>query len=409
VAAGRFDAALAALNDVPDDTPGKDALLGAAYLGRKNAAQALACLNRAALTAPEAPEILLLLGRAHMLAAAPGAAIPIFEKLAARSPARDDIVEALAGAYRRDARYGDAIRVATAYPTPTPQLLYELAMSRTSLGQTAESLADWDRLIERVPDLAAAWYHSHAPALERLGWPDAERRLEQAAACPKANGKYQAILAAYDVLAGRPPRPHACKHAYVVEGARALTAHLASDVRLFGMSSSLLVWALGEARNPGLVLEFGVRRGTSLTAIADAAGQEVHGFDSFEGLPESWGSSPQGVLTTGLHLPPVPGNARLHPGWFDATLPAFLRAQAGPVRFVNIDSDIYSSARTVLTGLQDRILPGTVLVFDEFIGNRSWAQDEFRAFSEFIAQTGRRFSVIAVNLATKQVAIRMLA
>ncbi|HSV29138.1 MAG TPA: hypothetical protein VLL76_06250, partial [Candidatus Omnitrophota bacterium] len=80
-----------------------------------------------------------------------------------------------------------------------------------------------------------------------------------------------------------------------------------------------------------------------------------------------------------------------------------------PVRLVNVDSDIYSSARFVLFALAERMRPGTILVFDEFIGNRSWADDEFRAFHEFIAATGFGFEYLAASPATKQVVVRLKA
>ena len=112
-------------------------------------------------------------------------------------------------------------------------------------------------------------------------------------------------------------RPH---HMALVDGVRALLPHLSADFRLFGCSADLLRHGVAEASNAGLVLEFGVRRGTSITHIAEAAGQPVHGFDSFEGLPEGWGSQPQGSFTTELELPPVPANAMLHAGWFEDTL-----------------------------------------------------------------------------------------
>lgn len=403
VAAGRFDAALRLLAGLPEGTPGRHALLGAAHLGRKDAAGALDHLGRAA--ADGDPATLMLLGRAHLLAADPGAAVQVFERLAACIPGLAGLGEALAGAYRRDARYEDAIRVADGESAPSEQMLYEKAMSQACLGDEAGSLATWDALLARNPDLAAAWYGSHGAALDILGWPEAERRLQRAAACPKANGKYQAMLAAYDLLAGRPPRPCSRKHAHVAESAAALLPDLGSDMRLFGVAPALLRWAVTAARRPGLVLEFGVRRGTSLAAIAAVAGQEVHGFDSFEGLPEAWGRNPAGVLTTGRQLPAVPAGVRLHPGWFEDTLPAFLAAHPGPLRFVNIDCDIYSSARTVLTALAGRIGPGTVLVFDEFVGNRSWRDDEYRAFGEYAAAFGVRYRIVAVNLACKQVAM----
>jgi hypothetical protein len=403
IAAGRFDAALKLLASLPDDSQGLDALLGAAHLGRKEAKLAIFHLGRALASAQGDSDLILALGKAHLLANHPGAAISLFEGLSP-SPRRD---EALAGAYRRDARLDDCVRLVESVGTPSVQMLFERAMSLNGLGDAPRALSAWDDLTSRAPDLAAAWYGSHGPALDLLGWTEAERRLERAAACPKANGRYEAMAAAYDVLAGRKPRLFSPKHTHIVDSAAALVPHLEEGWRLFGTSAALLTWALEAAREPGLVLEFGVRRGTSLAALATHAGQEVHGFDSFEGLPEAWGSTHAGVLTTGGHLPVLGPNARLHPGWFEESLPAFLAAHGGNVRFANIDSDIYSSACTVLYGLADRIRPGTVLVFDEFIGNRTWRDDEYRAFSEFVADHRVNWRVIAVTPCCKQVAIRL--
>ncbi len=405
MAAGRFDAALRLLAGLPADAPGRDALLGAAHLGRKHAAAALGHLGRAAAAAPGDGATQLLLGRAHLLAADPAAAIRVFERLAAQCPGLPGLTDCLAGAYRRDARYRDAIRLADSVAAPGDQLLYERATALVCLGEAAAGLAGFDALLARSPGLAAAWYGSHAPALDLMGLAEALRRLERAAACPKANGKYLALLAAYDLLAGRAPRPHGRKHAHVADSAAALLPDLAADARLFGGAAALLGHAVGRAERPGLVLEFGVRRGTSTAIIAVAAGQRVHGFDSFVGLPESWGSAPPGVLTTGGALPELGPGISLHPGWFEDTLPPFLAAHPGPVRFANLDCDIYSSTRTVLSLLAGRIGPGTVLVFDEFIGNRSWRDDEYRAFREHQAATGLGHRVIAVNLACKQVAM----
>ncbi|ARJ67866.1 hypothetical protein WV31_20555 [Magnetospirillum sp. ME-1] len=401
IKAGRFDGALKLLAPLPEGMAGLDALLGAARLGRKESRAAILHLTRALAEIPGDARLTLLLGKAHLLANDPAAAIARFESLPL-SPDRD---EALAGAYRRDARFDDCLRLVEAADAPTDQMLYERAMSLNGLGRAEAALEAWDRLIARAPDLAAAWYGSHGPALDLRGWDEAERRLIRAAACPKANGRYEALGAAYDALAGTKPRLFGPKHAHVVDSAAALFPHLAPGWRLFGMSAALLAWALDQARKPGLVLEFGVRRGASLAVLAQHAGQEVHGFDSFEGLPEGWGATRAGVLTTGGALPNVGDNARLHPGWFEDTLPAFLADHPGPVRFANIDSDIYSSARTVLNALSGRIEAGSVLVFDEFIGNRTWKEDEYRAFTEFAAAHDVAWRVIAVNPACKQAAI----
>ena len=408
VAAGRFDAAVRLLAPLPDRHPGRHALLGAAHLGRKEAGPAREHLQRAVAEAPGDWATRLRLGRAHLLGADPAAAIRALEELAAEAPGLPGLADALAGAYRRDARYEDAVRVATATAEPGEQLRYEHAVALTCLGDGAAALGVFDALLAQAPGLAAAWYGSHGPALERNGLDDAMARVERAAACPRANGKYQAMLAAYDVLAGRPARPHGRKHSYLPEAAAALLPDLAPDWRLFGLTASLLRHAVARAGRPGLALEFGVRRGTSTRVLAAAADQEIHGFDSFEGLPEAWGSAPAGALTTGRRLPDLGPRVRLHPGWFEDTLPPFLAAHPGPVRFANIDCDLYSSTRTVLTALAERIGPGTVLVFDEFVGNRTWRADEFRAFAEFKAQTGLEHRILAVNPAGKQVALEIV-
>jgi len=318
--------------------------------------------------------------------------------------------EALASAYRRDARYHDALRVTEGLAGR--QCRYERALSLLALGRGGEALAVLDVILAEDPDHAASWFASHAAALELHGIAEARRRLERATACVGANGKYWAFLAAYALLEGEEgadelvhthvaPHPARCA---LVDGVRALLPH-AAGARQFGLSASLLRFAMGEAKGAGLVLEFGVRRGTSITVLAGVAGQQVYGFDSFEGLPQSWGSEPAGVLTTGAALPEVPANVSLHAGWFEDILEPFLAAHPGPVRLVNVDSDIYSSARFVLSRLKDRIVPGTVLVFDEFIGNRTWAEDEFKAFAEFVAETGVAWRVIALAPFTKQVAV----
>ncbi|MFP5515272.1 MAG: class I SAM-dependent methyltransferase [Alphaproteobacteria bacterium] len=395
-------------------------LLGLAHLGHRDAPMAIACLRRVLADRPDDADRLAALAQAHQTDNAPFPAVRWFERAARVAPDRPVLTAALAGALRRDARYDDALilaRKALATGDTSPDIRYEAAMAAAYLGRDAESLPHFDALLADDPEHAAAWFGSHAQALHGHGPEEAMRRLRRATRCGGANGKYWGYLAATLRLLGRDAEADAVEAAEIADnpkrrplpdGARALLPNLSADFRLFGNSGRLLRHALACAGTPGLVLEFGVRRGTSLDHIADAAGQEVHGFDSFEGLPEGWVNSPRGVLTTGSQLPPVRDNARLHVGWFEDSLPPFLAAHAGPVRFVNVDSDIYASARTVLTALADRVRPGTVIVFDEYIGNRSWRDDEYRAFQEFATENAVRYEYFAASPYTKQVAVRVL-
>jgi hypothetical protein len=178
--------------------------------------------------------------------------------------------------------------------------------------------------------------------------------------------------------------------------------------RMIGSPIDAFRAGLDAARSDGLVLEFGVRFGTSIRQIAALAGGIVHGFDSFEGLPEDWHREARGSYSTGGALPPVPDNVTLHAGWFNDTLPRFLAQHPGPARLVNVDCDLYSSTATVLAHLADRIAPGTVLVFDEYINHEHWREDEFRAFQEAVARYAWRYEYLCFSFATRQVAVRIL-
>lgn len=418
IAAGRYDAALKALAGAPP-SPRRDVALGAAHVGRWEPARAFPYLHAALAAAPDDPEALYWLGGAHLAANEAFAAVAAYERAFAAAPEWPGLRDALVAAYRRDARYADAVRLAEAAEAAgvaSVQTFYEKAVSLERLGEAEAALAAYDAALARDPDRAAAWFGSHGPALQLRGVDTALERLRRATACAGANGKYWSYVWVYEALRGRGAAAQAVydarladhpKRRHLADGVAALRPHLAPDFRLFGVSAHLLRHALGLATAPGLVLEFGVRRGTSLRHVAAAAGQTVHGFDSFEGLPESWIATPRGALTAGATPPEAPVNAVLHPGWFDDTLPTFLAKHGGPVRFVNIDSDLYSSAKTVLTALAPRIQPGTILVFDEFVGNRTWRDDEYKAFQEFVRDFGVVYDYAALAPATKQVAARI--
>ena len=108
----------------------------------------------------------------------------------------------------------------------------------------------------------------------------------------------------------------------------------------------------------GLYLEFGVFTGKTINHIARQVKQTIHGFDAFEGLPEKWGGVPAGKFSRQGKPPPVADNVELHVGWFDQTLPKFVREHPEKIALLHIDCDLYSSAKVVLWGLSERIHPG---------------------------------------------------
>ena len=177
---------------------------------------------------------------------------------------------------------------------------------------------------------------------------------------------------------------------------------------LLGTNTKTIELALAQAKLEGLVLEFGVYNGKSIRNIASIVNTEVHGFDSFEGIPENWNDEPSGSYSANGELPVVPSNVTLHQGWFEDTLPKFIKENSSPIRFMNIDCDLYSSTKTIFDLLGLQVVPGTVIVFDEFIGYKSWKDDEFKAFQETVDQYQWRYEILSFSFATKQVAFKIL-
>lgn len=180
-----------------------------------------------------------------------------------------------------------------------------------------------------------------------------------------------------------------------------------TGARTFPHPDATLEHALSLAAPDGLALEFGVYSGRTLKIISAArGGRNVHGFDSFEGLPEAWRAGfPAGTFDVEA-LPDVPG-AELVVGWFDATLPGFLAAHPGPVTFLHLDADLYSSTRIVLDLVGQRLQAGSVVVFDEYFNYPGWEAHEHRAWLEYVARTGTEFEYEAYTIDNEQVIVRV--
>ncbi len=142
-------------------------------------------------------------------------------------------------------------------------------------------------------------------------------------------------------------------------------------------------------------LEFGVYQGRSLRywceRVPDPRARFI-GFDSFRGLPEDWRPDvTRGRFDTAGVIPRFDDpRVQLVPGWFDETVPG-LALPEHDVLVINVDADLYSSALTVLQGVEPHVRVGTLIYFDEF----NDAAHELRAFGEFLTRTGVEVQVVA--------------
>lgn len=188
-------------------------------------------------------------------------------------------------------------------------------------------------------------------------------------------------------------------------------AHL-TDAADFKGRQQLYRYVLPQAlnENRGLFLEFGVNKGGSINRLA-ALRPDVrwYGFDSFEGLPEAWTlGARKGAFNSGGLLPPVRGNVRLIKGFFEQTLPGFVAEHEGErILFIHIDCDLYSATKTILDLVENMLGAGCIIIFDEYFNYPGWQDGEYKAFSEYVARTGRAFEYIAYVRTGGQVAVRL--
>ena len=140
--------------------------------------------------------------------------------------------------------------------------------------------------------------------------------------------------------------------------------------------TGILRAAVGWVSWGGPWAEFGVHKGWSARVLRNLQPipSTLFLFDSWEGLPEDWIEDGQMIKPQGhfgnRSLQTVPG-ATIVKGLFEDTLPGF--DFGGPLALIHVDSDLESSARTVLENVP--VAPGTVIIFDEFCACDSGFKD----------------------------------
>ena len=151
-------------------------------------------------------------------------------------------------------------------------------------------------------------------------------------------------------------------------------------------------------------MEFGVREGTTIEQFLKyKPTAHIHGFDSWQGLPESWdvGNKVYKPGDMSVPMPEFDDRVELWKGWFEDTIGPWKDKHPGPIQLLHVDGDLYSSAKTVLYKLNDRIVPGTVIIFDEIANWRlagkmsEWCDGEWLALIEWMQTFDREVEPLA--------------
>lgn len=132
-------------------------------------------------------------------------------------------------------------------------------------------------------------------------------------------------------------------------------------------------------------LEFGVGRGNSMkwwTSQNVNKNSDFWGFDTFEGLPEKYGTYEIGTFSLEGNFPDIP-DSRINfiKGLFqDTLLNTIPKIDFKKQVILHIDGDLYSSALFSLTILYPYLKKGDLIIFDEFVV----PYHEYKAFDDFI-------------------------
>ncbi len=156
----------------------------------------------------------------------------------------------------------------------------------------------------------------------------------------------------------------------------------------------------------GAYYEFGVYKGYSLWYAAECMKKYVQkptlfGFDSFSGLPEPKHVDDTGEFFQGQYacsLESVSDSIKKHggnlkyihliKGFYDKILtPALHKKQKFPkIAIVNIDCDLYESAKTVLNFIYPLLQKNSIIMFDDWNAfNNNENLGEKKAWKEFLA------------------------
>jgi O-methyltransferase len=148
--------------------------------------------------------------------------------------------------------------------------------------------------------------------------------------------------------------------------------------------------------DPVLLIEFGVREGYSIKYFAQRNTNDksrFFGLDSFEGLPEAWGTVPKGTFDTKGKTPTTNDDRISYiKGWFQDTW-ELLFAEVSKIDkhalVVHYDADLYSSTLFALAKI-DSLKVDYYAIFDEFAGHETRALYNYaQAFNASVSFLGK--------------------
>ncbi len=275
------------------------------------------------------------------------------------------------------------------------------------LGKLQEAERSTRKAIEIKPDYARAYWNLYglANTIE-----EAEARIKKCLKIDENYLKAKLTLSALKLHQGDPTLLDSLiksthkNHSYIRSFKWVST--LPNLPELFFHRWALFDSMIKKSKKDRPFYEFGVWRGASFKYLINTF-KKGFGFDTFEGLPEDWHQEKQGKYSAEGSIPKIDGGTFIA-GKFEDKLPTFFSKPRPIASIINFDADLYSSTFFALNYAKTIIDKDTILIFDEFIINTHWEQDEYKALNEFCSNNNLTYEVLAISYMTKQVAVKLI-
>ena len=301
----------------------------------------------------------------------------------------------------------EAFTKALAIKSDYPEVYNNIGVSLQEQGKLDEAIGAFTKALSIRPDYAEVYWNLHGTSRtldEAKNWLqkclDADENYTQAKLTVCALRFYEGDQTDFNALLNSSFKDHPYTRSF--EWAFSLPELPPIYFHRWALFDQMI--KISENNRP--FYEFGVWKGEAFKYLIKTF-KKGYGFDTFEGLPEDWHYRKAGSYSSEGKIPKVEGGEFIK-GNFNDTLPDFFSVPRPMASIINFDADLYSSTICALNFAQSVIDKDTILIFDEFIINKNWEQDEYRALEEFCATNNYEYKVIGISFFTKQVALKLI-
>lgn len=179
------------------------------------------------------------------------------------------------------------------------------------------------------------------------------------------------------------------------------------EIRKYAIEKSLELNLNSNLSSEWFFLEFGVHKGISINYFSKFV-NEIHGFDSFEGLSEDWLGNyrSKGSYSLNGKTPYLRKNVVIHVGLVQETLEPFLEEYKPRIKFLHMDLDTYPSTKFVLERLKPFLENDSIILFDELYNYSGWKNGELKALEEVFKDS--EYEYLAFSKDGKRVCLKIL-